>query len=130
MALGPCLARSCIQPWVIGGGVFALKASFTANTLPVGHYFFLTLAVYWLYTIGQGLRAIWRKDVARHKRWMTRNFILSYAAPLIRAELGALTAMGFTDKEALTVASLASWVPTSIAAELWWRINDRKLAVH
>lgn len=115
---------------VIGGGVFGLKASFTANTLPEGHYYFLALSTYWLYTISRGLRAIWRKDVADHKRWMTRNFILSYAAPLIRFQIGLLESNGWTPKEALTVSSLASWVPTSIAAELWWRFNDRKMAVH
>lgn len=115
---------------VIVGGVFALKASFTVNTLPIGHYFFLVDTVYWLYTICQGLRAIWRKDVAGHKRWMTRNFILSYSAFLIRAQLGVLMARGYTEKEGLTIVGLASWVPTSLAAELWWRISDRKLAVH
>ena len=93
---------------VIGGGIFGLRASFTTNTFPQEHYFFLALSLYWLYTIGHDLRAIWRKDIAGHKRWMTRNYILSYCATLIRAELAVLAAMGWTEKKALTVTSITS----------------------
>jgi len=115
---------------VVGGGAFALKASWTANTYRLGHYHFMALTLCWLCTIVQGLRAIWRRDIATHKRWMTRNFILSYAAFVIRVHLIIFMVMGLTDKESLTIASLSSWAPNLMAAELWWYFTDKKTNIN
>lgn len=106
---------------VVGGGLFGIGASFHAAAYPFGRLVFLVLSVYWLVTMTFGLRSIWRKEIVEHKRWMTRNFALSYAAVMIRWQNPVLAALGFDPIMTLTLTSALSWVPHSIILE--WQLQ-------
>ena len=54
---------------------------------PVAGAGFLGLAASWLVATALGYRAIRSGDVARHRRWMTRSFALTYAAVMLRIYL-------------------------------------------
>ncbi|MEQ9003518.1 MAG: DUF2306 domain-containing protein, partial [Pseudomonadales bacterium] len=62
-------------------------------------------------------------DIDGHRRWMVRNFALTFAAVTLRLELGLLTgALGWSfDHAYLTVAWLC-WVPNLVVAE-WWLLR-------
>ena len=56
----------------------------------VGIAGFGTLAVLWLTFALTAFRAIRRRDVAAHRRWMVRTFALTYAAVTLRLWLPVL----------------------------------------
>jgi uncharacterized membrane protein len=101
---------------------------------PVGTLGFGLLALLWLVFAGTALRAIRRRDVAGHRRWMVRTFALTYAAVTLRLWLGVLIGLqvglagvpGQTafDRAYLIVPFLA-WVPNLLVAERYLAVRDR-----
>lgn len=82
---------------------------------------FLTLGAGWFVTASLGWAAMWKgtgPDIDAHKRWMTRNFTLTYAAVMLRWQL-PLMIMGFgmETKYALSWTGWISWVPTLLLVE-------------
>ncbi|WP_402463921.1 DUF2306 domain-containing protein [Isoptericola aurantiacus] len=104
----------------------------------VGLLGFGLLAVLWLVTTWQGLRAIRAHDVARHRAWMVRAFALTFAGVTLRLWLGlliggqALVAGEALDAQvafdrAYAVVPFLSWVPNLLVAE--WIVRRRAGAV-
>lgn len=78
---------------VLLGGAAALIMA-TINTAGINGFFgFGTLAVLWVFTAGQGYRAIRARDFAAHQAWMMRSFALTYAAVMLRLWVGVLIAV-------------------------------------
>ncbi len=50
--------------------------------------------MFWLYTGAQAYLSIRRRDVVAHRRWMIRNYALTFAAVTLRLELGLLQVSG------------------------------------
>jgi uncharacterized membrane protein len=95
---------------------------------PVGTAGFGVLAVLWLAFAATAFRAIRRRDVAAHRRWMVRTFALTYAAVTLRLWLGVLIAAqigvggvdaGVAFERAYLVVPFLSWVPNVLVAELY-----------
>src|SRR3954453_11117995 len=95
---------------------------------PVGTAGFGLLAVLWLVFAATAFRAIRRRDVAAHRRWMVRTFALTYAAVTLRLWLLALT--GFQTslagvdaqaafEHAYLVVPFLAWVPNLLVPE-WY----------
>jgi uncharacterized membrane protein len=104
---------------------------------PVGTLGFGLLAVLWLTFATVAFRAIRRRDVARHRRWVVRTFALTYAAVTLRLWLGVLIAgqsglfgvdpdVAF-DRAYLLVPFL-SWVPNLLVAEWYLATRERRTA--
>jgi uncharacterized membrane protein len=100
---------------------------------PVGTAGFGLLAVLWLTFAATALRAIRRRDVGAHRRWMVRTFALTYAAVTLRLWLGVLIAgqlslSGVGEQVAFDSAYLLvpflSWVPNLLVAE--WYLTTRQ----
>ncbi len=101
---------------------------------PVGTLGFGLLAVLWLTFATVAFRAIRRRDVSTHRRWMVRTFALTYAAVTLRLWLGVLIgaqsglagvdpAVAF-DRAYLLVPFL-SWVPNLLVAEWYLATRER-----
>jgi len=95
---------------------------------PVGTAGFGLLASLWLGCAAAALRAIRRRDVPAHRRWVVRTFALTYSAVTLRLWLGVLVAAqvalaGVPGQVAFTRAYLLvpflSWVPNLVVAE-WY----------
>ena len=95
---------------------------------PVGTAGFGLLAALWLGCAAAALRAIRRRDVPAHRRWVVRTFALTYSAVTLRLWLGVLVAAqvalaGVPGQVAFTRAYLLvpflSWVPNLVVAE-WY----------
>jgi uncharacterized membrane protein len=78
---------------ILFGGAAALIMA-TINPAGINGFFgFGTLAVLWVFTAGQGYRAIRARDFAAHQAWMMRSFALTYAAVMLRLWVGVLIAV-------------------------------------
>ena len=85
---------------------------------PVGTAGFGTLAVLWMTCALLGLRAILRRDVAVHRRWMLRTFALTYAAVTLRLWLVVLIPLLGDFHSAYLLVPFLAWVPNLLVVAL------------
>lgn len=104
-------------------GLYLSPGSLAANTLGIA---FICLALAWLYTGWQAYVTIRRRDVMAHRRWMIRNFALTYAAVTLRIEMPILVVAGMDPILALNVVGWTCWIPNLIAVEWWIRRPARR----
>jgi hypothetical protein len=102
------------------GGFMAFHAY--AGTMPGGRFLItggmLTLAVVWLATLAAAVHAMAaRRDLRRHRFWMTVNISVTYSAVWFRVANGALVATGSFDR-LYPLLGWAGWVP-SVAVGVW-----------
>jgi uncharacterized membrane protein len=100
----------------------------------VGTAGFGLLALLWLGCAAAALRAIRRRDVATHRRWVVRTFALTYAAVTLRLWLAVLipaqiALAGVPETVAFHRAYLLvpflSWVPNLLVAERYLAVSTR-----
>lgn len=105
---------------LVGGasGLYMAQFAFGGNVARIG---FSLLALSWLFTGLMAYLAIRRRDIANHRRWMVRNFALTFAAVTLRIYLGLSAAAGFTFESSYPVIAWLCWVPNLIVAE--WFFN-------
>ncbi len=65
--------------------------------------------------------AIRARDIELHRRWMVRNFALTFAAVTLRLWLPASVVSGIPFEAAYPVIAWLCWVPNLLAAELLLR---------
>lgn len=78
---------------------------------------FACLALAWLYTAVHALGAAQARDFAQHRRWMIRNFALTFAAVTLRIYLPGAMAAGVPFEVAYPVIAWLCWLPNLIVAE-------------
>jgi uncharacterized membrane protein len=114
-----CVAASGVA------GLYLSPGSYAANTFGIA---FIALALAWLYTGTNAYVTIRRGEVAAHKRWMIRNYALTYAAVTLRLEMPLLIVLGgLTPIVALNIVGWLCWVPNLLIVEAWFR--RKRLAV-
>jgi uncharacterized membrane protein len=95
---------------------------------PIGTAGFGLLAVLWVTFAATAFRAIRRRDVATHRRWMVRTFALTYAAVTLRLWLGLLIGLqvglagvdgDVAFERAYLIVPFLCWVPNLLVAELY-----------
>ena len=100
----------------------------------VGTAGFGLLAALWLGCAAAALRAIRRRDVAAHRRWVVRTFALTYAAVTLRLWLavlvtGQVALAGVPGQVAFQRAYLLvpflAWVPNLLVAERYLAVSTR-----
>jgi len=79
---------------------------------------FACLALAWLYTGLRAYQAIRARDIASHRRWMIRNFALTFAAVTLRLWLPGAVVAGVSYELAYAVVAWLCWVPNLLAAQL------------
>jgi len=111
---------------VLVGGLAGLYMAAHAFGGPAARLGFACLAVGWLYTGLRGYLAIRARDIVTHRRWMVRNFALTFAAVTLRLWLPASVASGIAFELAYPVIAWLCWVPNLLVAELVLRREQRE----
>ena len=125
----PVLHRWCGRLYlgvgVLIGGLAGLYLAMHAFGGPGAQLGFACLAAAWLYTGLRAFLAIRVRDVAAHRRWMVRNFALTFAAVTLRLWLPAAVISGAPFAPAYAVVAWLCWVPNLLVAERVFISGDR-----
>jgi len=111
----------------IGGSAGLFMAFHAFGGLPA-RLGFGVLALLWLYTGYRAYRAIRARDIAAHRRWMVRNFALTFAAVTLRLYLPTAMVSGSAFEPAYIAVAWLCWVPNLIAVELIFNSPVRQSA--
>ena len=122
-ALHRWLGRVYLGIGVLVGGVAGLAMAAHAFGGPIARLGFAGLALAWLVTGSCAYRAIRAGNVALHRRWMVRNFALTFASVTLRLWLPASIASGVAFEVAYPVVAWLCWVPSLVLAE--WLFNRK-----
>lgn len=101
---------------ILLGGVCGLYMATYAYAGIISSLGFAILAILWLTTGFLAYRTIRAGDVAAHRRWMIRNFALTFAAVTLRIELGFLI-MLFGFETGYQMVAWLCWIPNLLVAE-------------
>lgn len=115
------LGRLYLGIGVLVGGLAGLLMAFHAYGGTIGRLGFGALASMWLYTGLRAYVAIRARDAVSHRRWMMRNFALTFAAVTLRLWLPATIASGVPFDLAYPAVAWLCWVPNLVVAELLLR---------
>lgn len=113
------IGRAYLGVGVTTGGLSGLYIAQFAYGGAMARTGFTMLALAWLYTGVQGYLAIRRRDVARHREWMARNFSLTFAAVTLRIYLPSSMLAGIPFEAAYPVIAWLCWVPNLVLASAW-----------
>lgn len=102
---------------VLFGGLAGLYMSLHAFGGMVSRLGFGCLATAWLVTGLLAFLAIRRHDVAAHRRWMVRNFALTFAAVTLRVYLPTAMATRIPFELAYPAIAWLCWLPNLLLAE-------------
>jgi uncharacterized membrane protein len=112
------LYLSCVGLSALAG-LYLSPNSYARNTFGIA---FIALALAWLYTGTKAYLAIRGREVEAHRRWMVRNYALTYAAVTLRFEMPLLiVGFGMAPITALNIVGWLCWVPNLIIVEMWMR---------
>ena len=115
------LGRAYLGFGVLVGGLSALYLAQFAYGGPAARIGFGALGLAWLYTGLRAFLAIRSGAVADHRRWMIRNFALTFAAVMLRLYLPVSLAAGADFERAYAVIAWLCWVPNLLLVE--WLFN-------
>ena len=113
--------RTYLAVGILVGGLSGLYMSQFAYGGLMAKLGFAMLAVLWLYTGLRAYLAIRRGAIAEHRKWMVRNFSLTFAAVMLRLYLPTSMAAGVEFSLAYPIIAWLCWVPNLAFAE--WRYN-------
>jgi uncharacterized membrane protein len=111
------LGRVYLGVAVAVGGVAGLYMSQHAFGGLPGKLGFAGLAIAWLFTGAMAFLAARKRDFVSHRRWMIRNFALSFAAVTIRLYLPPVFVFGLPFATAYALIAWLCWVPNLLVAE-------------
>ena len=114
-----CVAASALA------GLYLSPGSNASNTFGIA---FILLALAWLYTGAKAWLTIRARDVDAHRRWMIRNYALTYSAVTLRFQMPLMIMAGMSPILAFNVVGWTCWVPTLIAVEWWMRRQGARQA--
>lgn len=113
---------------VLAGGVAGLYMATFAYTGAVARAGFTALALLWLSTATMAITCIRRGDITAHRRWMIRNFALTFAGVTLRLELGVFGS--FVDfRASYMLVAWTCWIGNLLFAEWLIRKRIKPLAV-
>ncbi len=101
------------------GGLFGFYMAWLAYGGLIARIGFTMLAILWLYTGGMAYYTIRNKEVQAHRRWMMRNYALTFAAVTLRLWLVLLIIAGLDFIVAYRTVAWLAWVPNILIIE-WW----------
>jgi uncharacterized membrane protein len=104
---------------VMLSSIAALYIAFFATGGIISVTGFGTLAILWLYTVAKAYTSIRKRDIASHRKWMTRNYALTFAAVTLRLWLPLfIGAFHMNFISAYLIISWLCWVPNLLIAEV------------
>jgi prepilin-type N-terminal cleavage/methylation domain-containing protein len=120
------LGRLYLAVGVLLGGLSGLYMSQFAYGGAFSKVGFGMLSFLWLYTGWRAFTAIWQRNIDEHRRWMIRNFALTFAAVTLRIYLPAFMALDFDFDTAYPLVAWISWVPNLVYVEWRYHTNLRR----
>jgi uncharacterized membrane protein len=120
-ALHRWMGRAYLGIGVLVGGLSGLYLALFAYGGVSARLGFGALAAAWLYTGVRAFLAIRAGAVAEHRRWMCRNFALTFAAVMLRLYVPAAVVAGAEFEQAYTVIAWLCWVPNLLVIEWFLR---------
>ena len=117
-ALHRWIGRTYLGVGVGVGGSAGLVMAMHASGGPWARLGFAALAVTWLLTGWLAYRAAKRRSFVEHRRWMVRNFALTFAAVTLRLYLPAAFVADIAFERSYPIIAWMCWVPNLVVAEL------------
>jgi uncharacterized membrane protein len=111
------LGRVYLGIAVAVGGVAGLYMSQHAFGGLLAKLGFACLAVAWLFTGARAFVSARNRDFASHRRWMIRNFALTFAAVTLRLYLPPVFIFGLPFETSYAVIAWVCWLPNLLVAE-------------
>lgn len=102
---------------ILFGGLSGLYMATLSYGGMISHLGFAALACAWLYTGYRAYRHIRNKDIDNHRRWMIRNYALTFAAVMLRIYVPLSGPAGFDFLTAYQAIAWLCWVPNLLVAE-------------
>jgi uncharacterized membrane protein len=115
------MGRIYLLVGVLVGGLSGLYMSQFAAGGIVARLGFGLLAILWIYSGIRAFLSIRQGNITEHKKWMIRNFSLSFAAVTLRLYLPLSMVSGVEFTIAYAIIAWVCWVPNLIFVE--WRYN-------
>lgn len=115
------LGRSYLAVGVLVGGLAGLYMSQYAFGGTVARLGFAALAVLWIFTGLCAYVAIRRGRIQEHRKWMIRNYSLTFAAVMLRLYLPISMVAGIEIAIAYPIIAWLCWIPNIVFVE--WRYN-------
>lgn len=105
---------------LIGGlsGLYMAQYAYGGNVARLG---FAGLALAWLYTGLRAYLAVRGGEIGEHRKWMVRNFSLTFAAVMLRLYLPLSMLAGVEFIVAYAIIAWLCWIPNLVYAE--WKFN-------
>lgn len=122
------LGRLYLGVGVLVGGLAGLYMAFHAYGGVPARLGFAGLALAWLFTGLRAYLAVRAGKLAAHRRWMVRNFALTFAAVTLRLWLPASQVAGVPFDLAYPWIAWFCWVPNLVAAELLFNRGRQPVA--
>ena len=95
---------------VFVGALVALRLAFAPSAGLVFGIGLGVLAVAWVLTTGTAFLAIRRRQIAQHREWMIRSYVVTFAFVFFRIIVGVMQAAGIgTLPEQLATAAWLCW---------------------
>ena len=106
---------------ILFGGLSGLYLAFEATGGVLSAFGFGFLSIFWLGTAGMALYKIKQRQVEQHRKWMIRNYSLTFAAVTLRVWLliFILTAGVENYLISYTIISWLCWIPNLLIAEFY-----------
>jgi uncharacterized membrane protein len=122
------MGRLYLGVGVLVGGLAGLFLALHAFGGAVARLGFASLAVCWVSSGFLALRAIRRGDVPSHRRWMVRNFALTFAAVMLRLYVPLSAVLGIPLESAYPAIAWLCWVPNLAVAKRFFNRATRGVA--
>lgn len=113
------LGRAYLAIGVVVGGLAGLYMSQYASGGTVARLGFAFLAVLWIYTGLRAYIAVRQGSIQEHRKWMIRNYSLTFAAVTLRLYLPISMVGGIDFSIAYPIIAWLCWVPNLVFVE--WR---------
>ncbi|MEZ4712243.1 MAG: DUF2306 domain-containing protein [Caldilineaceae bacterium] len=111
------------------GGVFGFYMAWLAYGGAVARIGFAILAALWLLTGAMAYRTIRAREIQAHRRWMMRNYALTFAAVTLRLWLPLLPVFGLDFITAYRTVAWLCWIPNLLIMEWWilWNLSPARV---
>jgi uncharacterized membrane protein len=110
------LGRTYLLSVLFGGLGGLYMAQFSYGGIGT-HLGFGALACLWLYTAYRAYRHIRNKEVEQHRKWMIRNYALTFAGVMLRLYVPLSGAAGIDFLTAYRAIAWMCWIPNLLVAE-------------
>ena len=113
---------------ILFGGLGGLYMAFLAYGGFIARLGFANLAILWLFSGYMAYKHIRNRKIQLHRRWMIRNYALTFAAVTLRLWQVVFELVGVEFTQAYIIVAWLSWIPNLMVAE--WIVSQMQLKRH